>query len=287
MGLPNNALRAALVVASLSLMDRPVRAIDFFPTPDAAVKAHPDDTRPRVLIFGSQTCGWCRKLAADTLSSTQVEQSAGQFLWIKIDVDEHEALAARYGVRGLPHTSVVDVHGNVLGEQPGYMPAQAFVDFLTKSLAQPAPTAQETDQLLAALRGDDAEVRKAAIRKLVEQVSRVEAIGRDQTIRTVKELDAARWAEIVPYLSHPRLSIRATAHGLLSRSTPADIPFDPFASSDAREAQLQAWVDWMKAQGATVAPLELPASPEESTQWPMRGDEPATPPTDTDAADVK
>src|SRR5262249_23573878 len=105
-------------------------AIEFYPTPDAAKAANPGDLRARVIVFGSQSCGWCRKLAADTLASPLIQEAANRFLWIKVDVDEHEDLAAQFGVRGLPHTVVADERDNVLGEQPGYLPPQPFLDFL-------------------------------------------------------------------------------------------------------------------------------------------------------------
>jgi thioredoxin-related protein len=277
-------LQFAIRIVAVVLLICGVRsshAIDFFPTLDAAAAANPGDTRARVLIFGSQSCGWCRKLAADTLVSPLVTESTECFLWIKIDVDENEELAARYGVRGLPHTTVVDEFGNVLGEQPGYMPAQEFIDFLMQAITQPAPTIRETELLLVDLSQGDAASCRAAVRKLVDQVSRVDASGRDQAIATIRELDARRWAEFVPYLSHPRLSIRATAHGLLTRGSPADLPFDPFAAAIDREPQVQVWIAWMKEQGAEVPPLELPDPPVESSHWPAGADSPPPPPEAT------
>jgi thioredoxin-related protein len=280
----NGSLQPAIRLVAVVLLLCSVHssyAIDFFPTLDAATQSDPGDTRARVLIFGSQSCGWCRKLAADTLVNPLVTESAECFLWIKIDVDENEELAARYGVRGLPHTTVVDEFGNVLGEQPGYMPAQEFVDFLMQSLTHPAPTIRETELLLVDLSEGDAASCRAAVRKLVDQVSRVDATGRDQTIATIRELDASHWAEFVPYLSHPRLSIHATAHGLLSRGTPADLPFDPFAAAIDREPQVQVWIAWMKEQAALVPPLELPDPPLESSHWPINADSPPPPPEAT------
>jgi thioredoxin-related protein len=277
-------VQAAIRLTAIALllgMARTSPAIDFFPTLDAAADANPGDSRARVLIFGSQSCGWCRKLAADTLVSPIVTESAECFLWIRIDVDENEELAARYGVRGLPHTTVVDEFGNVLGELPGYMPAQEFVEFLMQAVTQPPPTILETELLLFALREGDVAACRTAVRKLMDQVSRVEATGRDQAIATVKELDPDHWAEFVPYLSHPRLSIRATAHGLLTRGSPVDLPFDPFAPAADREPQVQQWVAWMKERGAQVPPLELPDPPAESSHWPMSGDSPPPPPEAT------
>jgi hypothetical protein len=271
---------AAFALLAAGLFNSPVAAIDFFTTLDAARAAHPESHLPRVVIFGSQTCGWCRKLAADTLTDALVTESESKFLWVKVDVDDHEELAARYGVRGLPHTAVVDEHGHVMGERPGYMPPREFIDFLMTSLTQPVPGATRILELLAAINGDDVALRRNSAREIVNLVSRIDSTGREQVVEALAESKAAAWAEFVPYLSHPRLGLRATAHGLLTRATRIDLPFDPFASSEERSQQASAWTTRMIEQGATVPPLSLEEPPAESTVWPASpaSDSPPPPP---------
>ncbi|MBX3442992.1 MAG: thioredoxin family protein [Planctomyces sp.] len=272
---------ALAVAAALCLTCLPqLGAIDFHPDLRSLRERHPDDPRPRVIVFGSQSCGWCRKLAADTLASPLVEAIADQCLWLKVDVDEQEALAAQYGVRGLPHIVIADANGHVMAERPGYLPAAEFVTFLTEALQNPAPTAARLHELLAqvASTGDLAQ-RRTAVRDLLDQIARVDATGRDQAIAAMEQLDAGGWAEFVPYLSHPRLSMRAAAHGLLMRGSPAALPFDPFASVEERAPQALAWSDWMTERGADVPSLELPPPPVESSEWtPDSTDRPPPPP---------
>jgi thioredoxin-related protein len=253
-------------------------AIDFAPSLDALKKSHPGDERPRVLIFGSQTCGWCRKLSADTLTSAKVAEIADRFLWVKADVDEEEELAATYGVRGLPHTAVIDAKGNVLGERPGYMPAQAFVDFLIESVEHPNPSGQQIAALLKDIESETVETRRDAIRQVMEAVSRVNATERDQTILAVAAMRPSGWAEFVPYLSHPRLAMRATAHGLLSRSAKVDLPFDPFAAETERDSQVEPWMAWIRERGASVPTITFNEPTAESTAW-KKGESDDRPPT--------
>lgn len=52
-----------------------------------------------LLDFHAPWCGPCRQMAAPF---EQLARECEQFLFIKINVDEHEAIANQYGVRGLP-----------------------------------------------------------------------------------------------------------------------------------------------------------------------------------------
>lgn len=129
-----------LAAASVAVAAAPVRphAIDFHHTIDEARHATKIE-QPVVLVFGASWCSWCHKLENDTLTDPKVATVAGQFAWVKIDIDHDHELAARYGVEGVPVTVVLDKQGHVLGKTAGYMPPAKFVDFLTTSLVNPNP----------------------------------------------------------------------------------------------------------------------------------------------------
>ncbi len=252
-------------------------AIDFHTTP-ASIPA--DDLRPRVVVFGATWCGWCRKLAADTLTSPILADREKQFLWLKIDVDEHEAFAARYGVTGLPQTIVTDSAGNVIGEKAGYLPATEFAAFLDETLKNPLTTAADLAAWLKDLKSSEASIRREAVKKLLLHVSRVEGPGRDQTIAALKERGPSAWGEVAPYLAHPRLAVRAAAAGLLQRATLANRDFDPFADSVLRTEQSQAWAAWVASQGGIVPTVSFVDWDADASAWSPEGntDRPPAPP---------
>lgn len=266
-------LHFAIVLLSAA----PTHAIDFLTAP-SAIPAN--DLRPRVMVFGATWCGWCRKLAGDTLMSPLVAEREKQFVWLKIDVDEHDDLAARYGVTGLPHTIITDAQGNVIGEKSGYLPAIEFTAFLDATLKNPQSTKSDLTKWLGDLKSSEPAVRRETVRKLIQHVSRVDSPGRDQTIAALKGEGPAAWGEVAPYLGHPRLAIRAAAAGLLQRATLANRDFDPFASLDVRAAQSADWAKWVESQGGTVPVLSFVDLDADATAWSPEGnaDRPPAPP---------
>jgi thioredoxin-related protein len=255
----------------------PASAIDFLTTP-SAIPAN--DLRPRVMVFGATWCGWCRKLAGDTLTSPVLQEREKQFVWLKIDTDENEALAARYGVTGLPHTIVTDAQGNVIGEKAGYLPAIEYAAFLDATLKNPQSTESDLTKWLRDLKSSDAAIRRESVRKLIQHVSRVDSPGRDQTIAALKGEGPAAWGEVAPYLGHPRLAIRAAAAGLLQRATLANRDFDPFASADLRKEQSADWTKWVVSQGGAVPVISFVALDADASAWSPEGnaDRPPAPP---------
>jgi thioredoxin 2 len=61
--------------------------------------------------------------------------TAGQALVLKVDTEAHPALAARYGVRGIPHFVVLQA-GRVVRQQSGVVTAQEMGGWLTEAAKQ-------------------------------------------------------------------------------------------------------------------------------------------------------
>src|SRR5690606_37831356 len=101
--------------------------------------------------FSGPSCSWCRKMEVDTFPSEPVADIADQFLWAKVDVEEHEELAAEYNVRGLPHLVVLNAEDRVIAAQPGYQTPERFVEFLNNALENPVPIDNIVPDLLKKL----------------------------------------------------------------------------------------------------------------------------------------
>ena len=84
-------------------------------------------------------------------------------------MDEHEDLAARFRVRGLPHTFVLNGDDRIIATRPGYLPADEFVAFPEDALANPQPVEDVLADLLLALESAEEDgVRSTAVTALVE-----------------------------------------------------------------------------------------------------------------------
>lgn len=235
-------------------------AVEFADTIEAArAKEAADDAtarRPMVVMFSSQSCTWCRKMEVDTFPSDEVAAVADRFLWAKVDVEEHEDLAAPYKVRGLPHTVVLNGEDRVIAAQLGYLPPERFVEFLNNALAHPEPIEDILPSLVEKLTksADDAE-RDAVTTEIIERMALAERDGRAEALESLAQVGTTIWPRLVALLSDERLAVRAAASSTLARATKADLPFDSFAATETRAEQIAAWDAWVK-EHAAVAEIE-------------------------------
>ena len=225
------------------LIASPAGAVEFHDSIEEA-RANDGEERPVVVSFGAAWCGWCRKMEVNTFQSDEVAEIADKFLWVKIDVDEQQELAARFRVHGLPHTVVLDAKGRTIGTIGGYVPPERFVRFLSETLAHPQPAAQQVDDLIDQFEAaeTDEQTRKIVM-ALVELLARPERDRRREVLAAFKRASSAVQPLLLELMSDGRLGVRAAAAHALRHCADAkpgeSLPnFDPFADKLTRDSQL-------------------------------------------------
>lgn len=106
---------------------------------------------PVVVDFWAEWCGPCRTLTP-ALEAAEAARE-GKVILVKVDVDSNQALAARFGVQGIPAVKAFR-DGEIVDEFVGAVP-KAKVEALFDSLVP-----SRADELLAA--GDELSLREAS-----------------------------------------------------------------------------------------------------------------------------
>jgi len=92
---------------------------------------------PVVVDFWAPWCGPCRTLSP-LLAAIEAE-SKGRLKVVKVNVDENQELAARFGVRSIPYV-VAFVAGQPVDSFAGVLPAEDLRRFIGRLLPDPAET---------------------------------------------------------------------------------------------------------------------------------------------------
>ena len=136
---------------------------------------------PVVVDFWADWCGPCHALAP-VLESAVAEREG--ITLVKVNVDENQAVAGRYDVRGIPAVKAFR-NGAIVAEFVGAQPPVRVAEFLD-GLTGPSPLEQvvaelresgEFPEVLPALERGDTEL---ALRVLLEDVEHAEGERRDR-----------------------------------------------------------------------------------------------------------
>jgi thiol-disulfide isomerase/thioredoxin len=264
------ALAAALAVATLCLpagWAAEGEGVTFVEDFDAAMLAAQQNRRNLVLYFSASWCQWCRKMDVTTFADRRVAGLAGQFIWVKIDTDRQNELAAQFDAKALPTVAVINADGEVIASRSGYMTTDQLLTLLrgdpNKTASGAAASlekamAQLGARLTAATQPSD---NKSAVMDVVTALAGAGYGTRLKAIEALSKAGVPAWDGLLLCLSDERLAVRAAAGDALAGITSAGIEFDAFAAPADRAKQIGQWQTWIAAnRDKKPVPASAPAS---------------------------
>jgi putative thioredoxin len=118
---------------------------------------------PVLVDFWAEWCGPCRVLGP--VLERLAEKYKGQFKLVKVDTDENQEIAVKYGIRGIPNVKLF-IDGKVADEFTGAIPESAVEKWLKKAL--PAKNASDLESVKEFIRKGEYEKASAKLEKLLK-----------------------------------------------------------------------------------------------------------------------
>lgn len=260
MGLQQSRLRGSIVrsifcLGFVALFAYPAFAVIPWSSnyAESVAKAQ-QESRPIIIDFTAEWCGWCKRLDEEVYADNSVETALANFVCLKIDVDKQPNVALAYNVQSMPRTIIINTHNEMVGDLNGFAPLGPFLEFLegvkgdlaretggtkapevtntaapTPEVAPVKPTMDSTSAELVEMLGNpDPEVRNEAARVIAEKPDRAQIF--------------------VAALASDYLGARIAALEHLKKTGAPDMQFDPWAKKAERDAALAPWREWLEVQ---------------------------------------
>lgn len=194
-------------IASAAHAEESDLALKFHQSLDDAFAAE-GEPRPMVISFGAPWCGWCRKMETDTFTDERVDALADQFVWVKIDIDEQQEVAARFGVTSVPQTVILDTKGRMLGSRGGYLAADKLIALLNESLENPHPEELLADLPTRLAKPVTDDQRRDIVLRAVEALAKPDRTQREELLIALKAQGSTVWPVLFDLTADDRLAAR-------------------------------------------------------------------------------
>jgi HEAT repeat protein/thioredoxin-related protein len=227
-----------------------------------------------VVLFSTKSCAWCRKLREETFRDPKVRALLAARVLVHLDLDDSPDVAEALGARAVPDVRLYTSDGLPLAQQTGYLPAGAFLQWLTEGAsAEP----REDAPSLRSLRLDssldfyfDLEAKGKPLTEEKLAPLLLLAAGRPGETRTEALRLVRKWAPqtaaaLLHALGSRKLKVRLAAYDALAELGAPLAALDPWPGPLEETPELEAW---LKALPIPAEGAKKPAAAAESAWTP-------------------
>jgi thioredoxin-like negative regulator of GroEL len=201
---------------------------------------------PILLYFTADWCGFCKQMERTTLADPAVRLQITMLVHVKVDLNQNEDLANRFGVEGIPAFVLVNERGEEITRSVGVTAPLAFLSWLEAGEKQASEIAVA------------AQKRSAELRQLAEAAASknpaIQATVREQAFGFIGRGDPAERKFATDYLGHlaetdseallnglvnPDLAVRIAVANILRSKFGDQAGFDPWGTADQRRTAVE------------------------------------------------
>jgi len=225
--------------------DPEVMGWDWQTRPPAFDPAATPSQLPILLYFTADWCGFCKQMERTTLADPSVRLQITMLLHVKVDIDQEEDLAKRFGVEGIPAFLLVNERGEEISRSVGVTAPLTFLSWL------------EAGEKRASGINLAAQKRSAELRRLAEAAASkdpaIQATVREQAFSFIGRGEPAARSFAADYLGHlleadpgalldglanPDLAVRIAVADILRSKFGDGIAFDPWGTAEERRTSI-------------------------------------------------
>ena len=213
-----------------------------------AISATAGSKQPVLVFFTASWCQPCKLMTRLTLTNDTVKQVVTNMTHLAVDIDDHQDLAAKYGIDGVPTFLLLSDNGTEVRRTSGFQPASDFLRWLTNGISDTeAAIARreafekkitEVDQLLVSTNANA--LHEAATQLIAVCAERDDSIARAAADR-LKKVAAHDPLALLDGLVDPRLAARIQVANALRDHFGETFDFDPWANLADRSKNAQQW----------------------------------------------
>ena len=240
-------IRILFFIACLTLTSRAEIPVGWS-TNTNAISGNAGSKQPVLVFFTASWCQPCKLMSRLTLTNDVVKEVVTNMAHVAVDIDDHQDLAEKFGIDGVPTFVLLSDNGTEVRRTSGFQPASDFLRWLTNGVTEAqvaiAHRAEcqkkivSVDELIASAETDS--FPRAATLLFDLCAERDESISHAAAER-LKTVAAQNPVALLDGLADPRLATRLQVANALHAHFGEKFDFDPWADLAVRSKSAQQW----------------------------------------------